>query len=61
MNGAVVRQQQVLKVIHEALVDQPVDAKHRNCRGEPHPHGGDAWPDDPQAGRKLSSFRRLKK
>jgi hypothetical protein len=61
MNGAVIRPQQILTaVIQEPVVDQPADAKHRNCRGEPRFREG-TWPDDPRAGSKLPSFRRLKK
>jgi len=61
MNGAVVHPQQVFtRVVHEAVVDQPVDAKHRNCRAETRPRG-EVLPDDPRVGRKPSSSRRLKK
>jgi hypothetical protein len=62
MNGAVIHPQRLLTaVIPETLMDQPVDAKHRNCRDEPRPHDQGAWPDDPRAGRKSPGFRRLKK
>jgi len=60
VNGVIVHPREIFTpTIHDDLVEQSAEPKHRNCRVKVRPHG--VLPDDPGAGGEPSSSRPLKK